>query len=189
MATFFTSDTHFGHANIIKLSSRPFQDCEAMDEALRDNWNAVVKPSDTVWHLGDFTWAKGEEAESYLKRLNGKINLIWGNHDSDAVRGWKRWHSSQFGTEIHLAGHRITLCHYAMRVWNKAHKGAPMLYGHSHDSLPGNSQSLDVGVDCWGMRPVTLDEILARMETLPRYKCEDHHFAATASRTQGGPEN
>ena len=53
-----------------------------------------------------------------------------------------------------------------------------MLYGHSHDSLPGNSQSLDVGVDCWGMQPVALSEILARMDTLPKYGCEDHHFVA-----------
>ena len=81
---------------------------------------------------------------------------MWGNHDPETVRNLPRWESSQFGTEIHLDGHRIVLCHYAMRVWNKAHNGSLMLYGHSHDSLPGNSQSLDVGVDCWGMQPVAL---------------------------------
>ena len=175
VATFFTSDTHLGHSNIIKLSDRPFVDIREMDETIIANWNARVRPSDTVWHLGDFTWVKGDEAEGYLKRLNGKINLVWGNYDSDAVRSWSRWQSSQFGAEIRLEGHRITLCHYAMRVWNKSHKGALMLYGHSHGNLPGSSQSLDVGVDYWDMRPVTLEEILARMATLPQYTCEDHH--------------
>ena len=176
MATFFTSDTHFGHGNVIKLSSRPFVNLEEMDEAIIANWNACVRQSDTVWHLGDFTWAKGDEAEAYLKRLNGKVNLVWGNHDSEAVRGWPRWSSSQFGTEIHLDGRRITLCHYAMRVWNKSHRGALMLYGHSHGNLTGSTQSLDVGVDYWDMRPVSLGEILARMATLPKYTCDDHHI-------------
>jgi calcineurin-like phosphoesterase family protein len=178
MATFFTSDTHFGHGNIINLSKRPYADCDEMDEAIIANWNARVKPSDTVWHLGDFAWAKAAEAERYLKRLNGKLNLVWGNHDHESVKSLPRWSSSQFGTEIHLGGHRIVLCHYAMRVWNKAHKGSLMLYGHSHGSLPGNSQSLDVGVDYWDMRPTTLDEILTRMATLPKYACIDHHFVA-----------
>ncbi len=31
MRTFFVADTHFGHANIIRLTSRPFPGAEAMD--------------------------------------------------------------------------------------------------------------------------------------------------------------
>jgi calcineurin-like phosphoesterase family protein len=41
------------------------------------------------------------------------------------------------------------------------------LYGHSHGRLPGNSMSLDVGVDCRGFAPVRLDDIRRRMRTLP----------------------
>jgi hypothetical protein len=51
------------------------------------------------------------------------------------------------------------LCHYALRTWNGSHRGALRLYGHSHGGLAGDSQSVDVGVDCWDFRPVTLDEI------------------------------
>ncbi len=53
-----------------------------------------------------------------------------------------------------------------------------MLYGHSHGSLPGNSQSVDVGVDNgWGYKPVTLAQIEQRLKTLPEYKLVDHHGA------------
>ena len=58
---------------------------------------------------------------------------------------------------------------------NKSHHGSLMLYGHSHGSLPGTDQSLDVGVDCWDLAPTNLEKIMARMRTLPRYKHDDHH--------------
>ena len=46
-------------------------------------------------------------------------------------------------------------------------RGALHVYGHSHGKLPGNNVSLDVGVDCWNLRPVTLSEIRARLAMLP----------------------
>ena len=59
---FFTADTHFGHANILKheAASRPFASIEEHDEQLVQNWNAVVGPKDTVWHLGDLGWGRKE---------------------------------------------------------------------------------------------------------------------------------
>ena len=53
------------------------------------------------------------------------------------------------------------LCHYAMRVWNRAHHGAWHLYGHSHGKLPEapTSLSMDVGVDTHDFRPWHFDEI------------------------------
>ena len=51
---FFTSDTHFNHKAIISYCSRPFESVEEMNDRLIDNWNQVVKPNDTVYHLGDF---------------------------------------------------------------------------------------------------------------------------------------
>lgn len=167
MTVFFTSDTHFGHRNIIKYCNRPFVDEHEMDEAIIKNWNLSVKPNDTVWHLGDFSLSKHKKPESYLSQLNGKIHLTWGNHDHSSVRNLSSWASSQAMAEINVDGRHLVLCHYAMRTWNKAHHGSLMFYGHTHGSLPGNRHSLDVGVDAWDFRPVALDEILQRLETLP----------------------
>ena len=88
--TFFTSDTRFGHANIIKYSERPFRDAQQMDEALIQNWNESVGEDDIVFHLGDFTL--GENARRSFAALNGQIHMLtleW-HHDS-------RWLKSEIG--------------------------------------------------------------------------------------------
>ena len=61
-----TSDTHFGHANIIKYCNRPFPDPAIMDKAIIDRHNEVVKPEDTVIHIGDFTLRSKREAENIM---------------------------------------------------------------------------------------------------------------------------
>lgn len=181
MKTYFTADTHFGHANIIKYCNRPFANAEEMDEKLILNWNTVVMPGDTVYHLGDFSLGF-KPAHDYLKRLNGNIIFCWGNHDN-ALRKHQR-DGSQMRVaiadlrDVTVEGQRMTLCHYAMRVWNKSHHGAWHLYGHSHGTLPDdpNSLSLDVGVDCWNYTPVSMEQLKARMKT-KAFKPLDHHGA------------
>lgn len=51
---FFTSDTHFGHVNIILYCNRPFASVLEMNEQVIARWNDRVGPRDTVYHLGDF---------------------------------------------------------------------------------------------------------------------------------------
>ena len=83
---FLISDTHFGHTNTwqkFTLSDgsplRPFTSTEEMDETMVENWNRVVRPQDTVYHLGDVVIAR-RNLET-VKRLNGRKILIRGNHD------------------------------------------------------------------------------------------------------------
>ena len=54
--TWFTADTHFGHANIIKHCNRPWPHIAAHDEALIARWNEVVGESDTAYVIGDFAY-------------------------------------------------------------------------------------------------------------------------------------
>lgn len=78
---FFTSDTHFGHKNIIEYCNRPYKTVEEMNQAMIDNWNAVVGPTDTIYHLGDVSFMKVEKTAEIIKQLNGHKILIRGNHD------------------------------------------------------------------------------------------------------------
>lgn len=170
--TWFTADTHFRHANIIRHCSRPFADVSEMDRTLVDSWNAVVSPGDDVWVLGDFAIGGPEIARGYLRRLRGKKHLVWGNHDKHSVRQLPDWASSQAYVETKVDDVRLVLLHYALRTWPGSNHGVLHLYGHSHGNLPVlDDRSLDVGVDVWGFRPVSLTEIRKRLATQPSRVC------------------
>ena len=52
--TFFISDLHFNHENIIKYCNRPFPNVDKMNSSIINNWNSVVSKDDVVYFLGDF---------------------------------------------------------------------------------------------------------------------------------------
>src|SRR6266581_359325 len=81
MTTWFTSDPHFGHGNIIKFCNRPYLSVGEMDEGLIANYNKLVKPKDPVYFLGDITWYGSARLNEIMDRLNGEKHLIIGNHD------------------------------------------------------------------------------------------------------------
>lgn len=90
MAIHFTADTHFGHENVIAMDGRPFGSAEEMDEELVRRWNETVRKGDIVHHLGDFAMSgKPEYLSSIAERLNGKIRLVFGNHDSGLRRAMR----------------------------------------------------------------------------------------------------
>lgn len=180
MKTFFTSDTHFGHSNIIKYSSRPFASAYEMDNTIIHNWNSVVRPGDTVYHLGDFA-VGGPEADKYFFRLNGNILFCWGNHDNRLKRlKTDKPQMCEHVRHISVNGQRIFLSHYAHKVWEGSHKGTWHLYGHSHGTLPDDPHSLsfDIGVDCHAMMPLEFSQVRDIM-LKKTYKSVDHHGSHT----------
>jgi len=179
----FTSDHHFGHANVIRYCNRPWATVEEMDEALVQKWNSVVGKNDLVYHLGDFTLLGYNKFKEYVKRLSGIIRIVPGSHDARWLVPWRsnmhRPPISANGCEVEATDSLLTLeiedgkseypqvvvlCHYAMRVWDRSHYGSIHLYGHSHGQLPGIGRSLDVGVDCWDYTPISLQQVRAIME-------------------------
>lgn len=167
---FFTADTHFGHPLMLKF--RPFSSTVEMDEQLIDMWNAVVRPDDIVWHLGDFSTHDETRTKSIFQRLQGRKRLILGNHDLHAdgkvrksLRGLAWDQPPTHYAETKIDGDRIILHHYAMRTWSASVHGSWHLYGHSHGRLPPHGRSRDCGVDCpdLGYAPTTFQMLKASM--------------------------
>jgi len=164
----FTSDTHFGHNNVIKFCNRPFDSAKQMDEALIAFWNARVKPNDTVWHLGDFGFYKTyDELNAVFSQLNGNKYLIAGNHDYGNTKRLF-WEKVSTLEELMFGKQTVVLFHYPMTAWHRSYQGSVHLYGHVHGGLVGTNQCLDVGVDSWNYQPVNYEEIKDRLKTLPK---------------------
>lgn len=84
MIDFVWSDPHFGHANVIKYSERPFADVTEMNETLIDNYNTAVGASGVCLWLGDCFLSSFEAAITIMQRLKGRKILVLGNHDRSA---------------------------------------------------------------------------------------------------------
>lgn len=182
---FFTSDLHFGHENVIRFDNRPFNAVEEMDEEMIKRWNAKVSKGDIVYVLGDFIWkAATNEAVSIIRRLNGQIILIKGNHDrflhnaaaKKALAGIKDYDDICVTLEDGTT-RRCILSHYFIPFYNGHRYQAIHLHGHSHFTEESaeevrittelNEKGYDlkiynVGCMYWNYTPVTLDEILEK---------------------------
>lgn len=180
---FFTSDTHFFHRGIIDACRRPFRDVEHMNSALLENWNRVVPNHGLVFHLGDVSFGKTVDTFALIGQLNGRIILIEGNHDKKlpvSIRGRFEAVCPFLEIDIEEGGgtcQRISLMHYAMRVWNRHHYGAWHLHGHSHGSLAPIGKAIDVGVDAQDYRPISYWLVKSQMQKRDVHAV-DHHRAA-----------
>lgn len=186
MTTWFTSDPHFGHKGIIELCGRPFapRDVATMNEALIERWRATVAPTDTVWVVGDFSFATPAETREIFDRLPGRKHLVIGNHDEQNKRTTLAlpWESQQHYVKVRESGHRFILCHYPMETWDGAYKGYFHLHGHCHGSLTVHCpRRMDVGVDALAKQGglafgslISLDHVV-RLLDVEDYKAVDHH--------------
>jgi calcineurin-like phosphoesterase family protein len=166
---FFTSDHHFGHGGARGLFKRPFNTTAEMDAAMAARWNEVVRPGDEVWYLGDFAVRQSAPRISeLLDALAGTKHLIAGNNDGPATTGLAGWASVQHYAELEVDGTWLILCHYPLRSWNRIGRGALDLHGHSHGRLAPLPRQVDVGIDCWDFRPITLTEIRAHLHRRAR---------------------
>lgn len=167
MTTFFSSDHHYDHRNIIGYCTRPFASVEEMNERLIENWNSVVRPEDKVIYLGDFGLRGPEHLLPFRNRMNGHWELfVSGNHDRATVT-----HSPGFADRIipfhasrmepyEIDGVKVYLSHCpALSVM----PDDPVnLFGHTHQMLSTTTRyprQINIGVDAWGYYPVSWDEI------------------------------
>lgn len=173
-----------------ELAPQSIYHTDEMDEQLIANWNNTVHNGDVIFHLGDFGFHPQSKNLEIWNRLNGQKIALRGNHDKSHPMGP---HGLQDLVEIQVENLSFTFCHYAMRMWNKAHFGAFHCYGHSHGTLPdlATSLSADVGVDAVAKRlgdanpviqcimpcdyrPISLREFLNWMRS-KEFSPVDHH--------------
>lgn len=91
---YVVADTHFGHRKVAEI--RGWESVEAHDAYLVARWNEVVKPGDTVWHLGD-VFLGGVASASNLTKVNGLLRLVMGNHDTYPKEVYSRHFSKILG--------------------------------------------------------------------------------------------
>lgn len=179
---YFSSDWHLGHANIIKYDKRPFKNTEEMDETILGNVCAQLMRGDNLYYLGDFAMTRNANVmEGHMKALaytGANLFFIRGNHDKrDTVRLYEKY-GTYLGEQrkIEVNGQEIVLNHYAMRVWDKSHRGVWHLYGHSHHTLKEDMTSLsfDVGINGWDYQLLSFEDVKQKMSH-KNYTPIDHH--------------
>jgi calcineurin-like phosphoesterase family protein len=183
MKVYFTSDTHFSHANIIKYCNRPFykdgdfigegdianrpwinddikqKRAEWMNEVLIKNWNSVVNPEDVVYHLGDFGYINSNDYKKLIDELNGNIIVFQGNHDSNnKIKTYLIKGMMYFGSKSVYAQHHppedIPNCDFC-------------ICGHVHDKWKHkiyrkhpNTPIINLSCDVWDYKPVSTNSLL-----------------------------
>lgn len=183
---YFTSDPHYYHLNVIKYCNRPFSSVEEMNEMLIKNWNDIVTPDDTVYCLGDFSMAF-RPVEAFSHRLSGTKYLVPGNHDfchsyhkkSRNPENRKVWTQKYMDngwivlpeqTTLDIPGvATVNMCHhpYVLNLegddkymnWRPTNDGRWLLCGHVHQNWKVQDKMINVGVDVWDFKPVSVEEI------------------------------
>lgn len=174
---FFTSDTHFGHQNILQYSQRPFKSVEEMDRVLIDNWNNAVAKDDTVYHLGDFAFGEPKRIKEVVNQLNGNIVLIKGNHDRHPEKLTDVFGGIYEQLMLKVGGQRVLLNHYPYLCYAGTYNSCRatwQLFGHLHLKPNGTGADFerivnsfpfqyDVGVDLNGYAPVSWQKVRERI--------------------------
>lgn len=180
---YFTSDTHFGHKNIIKLTQANFSSIEERDALIIKNI-AALKGNDTLYILGDLSWYNAPKTIEIFRQFKCRIVVIKGNHDStetlnrllreDLIDSWHYY--LELKGDLIAPASLICLMHYPIEEWNGYFKSSSAhLHGHIHGkkfrNVPNerpdgrlNINRFDIGVDANNYAPIKLQTVLDVLE-------------------------
>lgn len=194
MTTWFTSDWHFGHLNILTFGpGRPFATIEEHNQALIDRHNRLVCPDDCVIVLGDVAMGDITESLQHCAAMNGRKYLLCGNHDRPVMcatakrTAWIDRYKNEGGftdvktdhwTTITLPkGLELLASHYPYAGDSGAtdrypdrrpvDRGNWLVHGHVHHGWRVNGRQINVGVDVWDYAPVPAAVIRSLCEQSP----------------------
>jgi calcineurin-like phosphoesterase family protein len=197
----FSSDNHFFHKNICRLSNRPFGNLHEMHEFMIQEWNKRVKPNEKVYVLGDFAFSGWTLTKKIVDRLSGHKIIVLGNHDNAAHKmiasGFQEVYEN---TWIEIGNkQKVYLSHFPfhpMDEYKKDESGVKISYpyekvdkrymhkrivddgnmwlihGHVHTAWKQNGRQINVGVDQWDFKPVSHEKILQMIADGPKFEGE-----------------
>ena len=185
MAIFLTSDLHFNHDREFIWKVRGFSSVNEMNEEIITRFNSRVSRNDDVYILGDLSLGGGtpdvlETNRKLIERLNGRIHVLLGNHDTPRraemyvscanVVGEVQW-----ADMLHYQGYHFYLSHFPTLTGNLEKESLKQctcnLFGHTHQT---SNFHLDmpfmyhVGVDSHNCYPVLIDDIIKEMKAKVR---------------------
>ena len=165
--TFFISDTHFGHKNILNFEHegkplRTFDSAEEMDEHMVDCWNKTVKPHDTIYHVGDF--CMNRKSVQIAGRLNGRKILIKGNHDIFKLKDYTPYFEDIRAYKV-MPKHGIICSHIPIHP-DSLYRWKLNIHGHLHAGnvtdtwCEPDKRYFNVSVEQLNYTPISFDEII-----------------------------
>jgi calcineurin-like phosphoesterase family protein len=158
-----------------------------MNNALIDNWNAVVNDEDSVYVLGDFSLESSSTTRNIVQLLKGHKYLVMGNHDRQQPPLWFRSAGFEYVSEYPI----VVDCFFILShepmftglVKNQT-TGAfslttPLvglsdsnimmygnIHGHTHSFSIADKHYRNVCVEKTDYRPVLLDEVEEEMRSI-----------------------
>ncbi len=169
---YFTSDLHFGHDKEFVYKDRGYNSILEHDEDVVARFNSVVSKGDDVYILGDLI-LDGDSGLESLKKLNGHLHLIIGNHDTaNKIAKYGKLKNLVVEGYAHLIKykkHSFYLSHYPTLTGNgQEKKKLYCLCGHIHtkDRFEMMDENVyHVELDCHDKYPVSIDDIIEDIRT------------------------
>jgi calcineurin-like phosphoesterase family protein len=139
-----------------------------MDDFMIHEWNKQVGPDDLVYHLGDFALAPKTRKKDIMHELNGYKIAIVGNHDPGpnhmleiGFNDVYRWLLMDF-KQPGWPDKKILMIHEANGyldnpAWDY------ILCGHVHSKWLTKGKAINVGVDQWVFKPISLDTAMTTL--------------------------
>ncbi len=145
-----------------------------MNEHIITAHNTVVKPDDDVYVLGDLMLGDSEKGIECIKRMNGKLHIVWGNHDTDSRKGkyavLPNVVENNHVIVLKYKKHHFYMSHYPTLTSNLEKESLTQmtlnLFGHTHQKTNFHMDMpfmYHVGVDSHKCFPVSLDDIIEEM--------------------------
>lgn len=168
---YFTSDLHFGHDRAFIYKPRGFKSVQEMNNTLLKNWNDTVNKDDDIYVLGDFFLGTDYDyIRETLDKLNGRIHLVVGNHDTiSKITEYTNWNNIVEITDalrVRYKKREFFLCHYPVLTASLEQDPSRVvinLFGHTHSKdkfYEDRPYMYNVAVDAHNNHPVSIEGIL-----------------------------